>query len=197
MRFLTTTATAAILTLSLSQPAVAQHRHAGHGHSRIGHIGHGHLWYGHNHGYHHNHYRHNHLGYYSHGYPVHANYTQSVVVSAGAVASGVTAAAYSVPAATTARLQVHVPAADAQVWLEGTLTTSRGMTRVFESPPLEPGQSYTYSIRAAWPRDGWTVTEDRQVYVVAGRISAVDFSQPPPAERAPPPTKRGGAPPEQ
>lgn len=75
-------------------------------------------------------------------------------------------------------IDVSVPTADAEVWLGSSSTTSKGLTRHYESPPLEPGQNYTYTITAKWLVDGKPVEESRDVSVSAGKTSSVDFRQP-------------------
>lgn len=84
---------------------------------------------------------------------------------------------------TTARVEVFVPDPEAQVWVDGSPTSSRGMTRAFESPPLKAGQSYTYTLRATWNVKGQAVTEERTVSVAAGQTSVADFTRPPPPEK--------------
>jgi uncharacterized protein (TIGR03000 family) len=56
------------------------------------------------------------------------------------------------------RLRVVVPTADAAVWVQGEPTTATGTERVFESPPLSPGVSYTYTVTAKLA-DGRTETQ--------------------------------------
>ena len=78
------------------------------------------------------------------------------------------------PADTTAYLNIRVPA-DAQIWVEGNKTTSTGTVRAFQSPPLTPGSSYTYDIRATWNENGREVTQTQKVNVTAGGDSNVVF----------------------
>jgi uncharacterized protein (TIGR03000 family) len=80
------------------------------------------------------------------------------------------------PANDTVRVTVRVPNPNAQVWVEGALTTQRGTLREFESPQLKPGNPYTYNIRAQWQQDGKTVTRDRNVSVRPGSTFNVDFN---------------------
>jgi uncharacterized protein (TIGR03000 family) len=70
---------------------------------------------------------------------------------------------------------VVVPSATAQVWFENTLTTQQGTERLFQSPALEPGQNYTYTIKARWTANGKAVERDRQVNVQAGQRITVNF----------------------
>jgi uncharacterized protein (TIGR03000 family) len=89
---------------------------------------------------------------------------------------------------TVARIKVLVPDADAQVWINGRTTSSRGMTRLFETPELESGKLFSYTLRASWNHAGRTVTEERLVKVATGTHSVADFTQPPTPEKiAPPP----------
>jgi len=79
---------------------------------------------------------------------------------------------------TTASLTVNVPA-DARLWIEGTPTTSTGPVREFNSPPLTPGNRYTYDIKASWQENGKEVTQAQQVRVTAGTHVNVNFPVPP------------------
>jgi uncharacterized protein (TIGR03000 family) len=75
-----------------------------------------------------------------------------------------------------ARVTVRLPDADAQVWVEGKPTRQRGSRREFVSPPLDPGQNYTYEVRAVWTESGREVERTRTVRVRAGGTTTVDFT---------------------
>jgi uncharacterized protein (TIGR03000 family) len=75
---------------------------------------------------------------------------------------------------TLAHLTVKVPG-DARVWFENSPTNSTGSVRQFESPPLMPGRSYTYEVRAAWTENGREVTQTQQIGVTAGARIEVGF----------------------
>jgi uncharacterized protein (TIGR03000 family) len=79
--------------------------------------------------------------------------------------------------ATRASVTVTVPS-DAQLWFDGTKTTSVGSVREFESPPLTPGSQYTYQIRARWGDKGHEVTQVQQVQFTAGDHIHVTFPTP-------------------
>jgi len=83
-------------------------------------------------------------------------------------------------AATTsvARIQVVLPDAAGQVRIDGRQTSSTGTTRYFDSPPLEPGKLFSYTVSATFQRDGKEVTEERKVPVAAGGTQVVDFTRP-------------------
>jgi len=99
--------------------------------------------------------------------------------------SYVTPSAYYAPPSATeeqeatndnrAFVQVRV-SANAEVWFEGDRTSQTGAMRSFISPPLQPGKTFTYDIRARWmDPSGKPVDQTRQVKVQAGRRSMVDF----------------------
>ena len=54
--------------------------------------------------------------------------------------------------------QVHLPSANAELWVEGQKTRSTGTWREFHSPPLVPGERYVYEFRARWLEDGRPVS---------------------------------------
>jgi len=74
----------------------------------------------------------------------------------------------------SAMVEVLVPP-DAKVWFNDTLTRQSGQDRIFTTPPLEPGKTFSYQIRAEWTVNGAPTSETRQVQVQAGRRSLVDF----------------------
>jgi uncharacterized protein (TIGR03000 family) len=76
----------------------------------------------------------------------------------------------------TASIAVRVPQ-NAEIWFEGDKTTQTGTVRNFVSPSLEPGKSYTYSVRARWTdAEGKVVDRTQEVKVQAGRQSDLNFA---------------------
>jgi uncharacterized protein (TIGR03000 family) len=74
------------------------------------------------------------------------------------------------------KLRVLLPQADATLVIEGAETQQTGESRVFVSPPLEPGQSYTYTVAATWEPNNYTkITRTRKVSVKAGQELEVDL----------------------
>jgi uncharacterized protein (TIGR03000 family) len=71
-------------------------------------------------------------------------------------------------------LNVRVPS-NAQVWFDGENTQQRGDLRRFVSPPLDPGKTFTYEIKASWTENGRQVERTRKVHVRAGQRLNVDF----------------------
>ncbi len=84
---------------------------------------------------------------------------------------------YPAPVQDFVNVTVLVPAADAQVWFENKLTTQRGTERLYESPPLAPNHSHTYTIKARWMENGKAVNQERQVNVQAGQNITVNFRE--------------------
>ena len=74
----------------------------------------------------------------------------------------------------TVHLTVSVPA-DAELWVDGSKTTSTGSVREFQSPPLRPGQ-FAYEVRAHWTENGRNITQTQKVAVSPGAHIAVNFS---------------------
>src|SRR5262249_4122093 len=61
--------------------------------------------------------------------------------------------------------------------IDGTETRQTGLTRVFESPPIDPGKDYTYTVVAKWrPNNYTTVIRTRTVTVRAVRTTEADLS---------------------
>src|SRR5262245_25736275 len=77
--------------------------------------------------------------------------------------------------ADTAQIIVRLPHADGEVWLNGRKITQSGTARSFTTPPLQPGQSYSYQVEVAWRQDGRLVTESQSVSVSAGSAVALNF----------------------
>jgi uncharacterized protein (TIGR03000 family) len=76
-----------------------------------------------------------------------------------------------------ATLVVNLPA-NATLTVNNAPTTLTSSRRVFTTPPLQPGKSYYYTLRAEVFRDGQTQTVTRDVYVNAGRATTVTLDMP-------------------
>jgi uncharacterized protein (TIGR03000 family) len=70
----------------------------------------------------------------------------------------------------SAELIAHVPD-HAEVFLGSTLMGNKGETRVYTSPPMEPGYKYFYTVRVNWIEEGKKVTQTHQVMVKPGESS--------------------------
>jgi len=71
-------------------------------------------------------------------------------------------------------LALQVPA-DAKIWVQGEATKQDGAVRTFVSPPLEPGKTYTYAVKAQWTENGKPVEQSQNVTVRAGNRSQLLF----------------------
>ena len=90
--------------------------------------------------------------------------------------SPVTAAPNTAPPQSDgAALVTAVVPADAEIWFEGIRTTTTGSVREYQSPPLTPGNRYTYEIRARWNENGHEMDQTQQVSVTAGAHVNVSF----------------------
>jgi len=74
-----------------------------------------------------------------------------------------------------ARLRVTMPAPDARLTINGAQMQQTGTDRVFESPPLEPNKSYTYTLQATWMDNGREVTRQQEVNVQPGQEAVAVF----------------------
>jgi uncharacterized protein (TIGR03000 family) len=82
------------------------------------------------------------------------------------------------PPSNRAYVRVIVPEPGTGIRFAGQETTTKGTTRTFQSPDLEPGKEYVYTVKAAWTQNGQRVTEERKVDVRGGQVSTVDFTRP-------------------
>jgi uncharacterized protein (TIGR03000 family) len=72
-----------------------------------------------------------------------------------------------------AMIVAHLPE-DARIWFEDEPTKQTGTLRQFLSPPLTPGQNYTYTVRVQWPEDGKWVSQVHSFPIHAGDIHCID-----------------------
>jgi uncharacterized protein (TIGR03000 family) len=101
------------------------------------------------------------------------------------------AAPASVTDRNSALIAVRVPA-NAEIWFDGEKTSQTGSEREFVSPPLTPGRTFSYDVRARWRDNGRTVDRTRHVDVRAGQRQKVDFfSADRPDREMTPPAPRG------
>jgi uncharacterized protein (TIGR03000 family) len=74
-----------------------------------------------------------------------------------------------------AKITVVVPP-DAEVYFDGSPTTETGTERVYTTPHLVEGTTYSYTIRAVWTAGGSPVDKTRQVTFRSGSQVRVDFA---------------------
>ena len=71
-------------------------------------------------------------------------------------------------------IRVVVPYS-AEVWLEKAKMTQTGMDRAFVLPPLTPGKTHVFSLRATWIENGRAVEQFRVVGIRSGETARVNF----------------------
>src|SRR5207302_10528890 len=76
-----------------------------------------------------------------------------------------------------ATIVVTLPA-DARLTFNGTLTRTTSSRRVFDTPPLEPGQNFHYLLTAQITREGQPLTLTQRVNVRAGQTARVALTFP-------------------
>lgn len=74
-----------------------------------------------------------------------------------------------------ATLIVNVPA-NAVLTIDGNATSSTSAHRVFESPVLQPGREFRYTLQATFTVEGRQVVLSKSVIVTAGAEATVDFN---------------------
>jgi uncharacterized protein (TIGR03000 family) len=72
-------------------------------------------------------------------------------------------------------LSVKVPQPSAEVFVDGKKTVQTGTDRIFESPPLEAGAAFKYTVTARWVERGQVVESSREVTGTPGEVVRVDF----------------------
>jgi uncharacterized protein (TIGR03000 family) len=84
----------------------------------------------------------------------------------------------------TSRMAVTVPHVDAELVVEGRTVPGSGLSREVETPPLQRGVTYKYSVAAKWqPNPYTTMTRTKTVSFRAGERIAVDLTVEHPADR--------------
>jgi uncharacterized protein (TIGR03000 family) len=84
---------------------------------------------------------------------------------------------------TVGRVTVRLPE-DARLFVDGVSCPLTSATRSFETPPLEPGKKYEYTLKAEVMRDGEPYSDSKRVVVQAGKEATVDFGDLRPVQAA-------------
>jgi len=82
------------------------------------------------------------------------------------------------PPPNSALIVVRVPAEFTPILFDGIRTTSVGTLRYYSTPELPVGRSLTYTIAAVVERNGQPFSEERQISVMAGQTTFVNFTRP-------------------
>ena len=83
-----------------------------------------------------------------------------------------------------AKIVVRLPA-DARLFVDDVPFPHTGPVRTFETPPLNPGENYHYTLRAELVRDGQPVRVSLKANLKAGQTTNVDFGDLKPAAAEP------------
>jgi uncharacterized protein (TIGR03000 family) len=65
---------------------------------------------------------------------------------------------------------------DARLFIDGVACPLTTDTRSFDTPNLEPGKPYHYTLRAEATRDSKKISQSRQILVQAGKSVEVNFT---------------------
>jgi uncharacterized protein (TIGR03000 family) len=88
------------------------------------------------------------------------------------------------PAQVTSRMSVTVPHVDTELVVEGRTVLGSGLVREAETPLLQPGVTYTYSVAAKWQPNTYTwMTRTKSVTFRAGERITVDLTVEDPSDR--------------
>jgi uncharacterized protein (TIGR03000 family) len=84
----------------------------------------------------------------------------------------------------TAQLTITLPTADAELEIDGTAVPGDGASRTYETPPLQPGRTASYTLMAKWQPNTYTwMTRTKTVTLRPGERLAVDLSIDDPNDR--------------
>jgi uncharacterized protein (TIGR03000 family) len=100
--------------------------------------------------------------------------TRTVTVQAGKRSEADFSELGATVPADVAKVTVRLPE-DAKLFVDGTPCPLTSAVRTFETPKLEPGRQYYYTVKAEQVRDGQTRSDSRRVVVEAGKESVVEF----------------------
>ena len=75
-----------------------------------------------------------------------------------------------------AHIIVRLPA-DARLWVDQIECPLPGAVRAFDTPSLDPQQSYAYTLRVAVERNGQLLQDARRVPLTPGQRIEVDFTE--------------------
>jgi uncharacterized protein (TIGR03000 family) len=127
-------------------------------------------------------------GPYVYGYPYYPSvaYYPPAALDIDTYPSSAAPAAAPAPQSNAAYIRVMVPDGQAKVWFDGNLTKQGGTDRLFHTPTLTAGGTYSYRIRASWLQNGKEMVQEAVVPVSAGQTSTADFTRPA-SEGVPPP----------
>jgi uncharacterized protein (TIGR03000 family) len=76
---------------------------------------------------------------------------------------------------TRAKVRIEIPA-DAKLYVDGMLMKTTSAVRLFQTPALEPNQTYYYEVKAELIRNGQSFSEVQQIVVRPGEQISASFA---------------------
>jgi len=119
------------------------------------------------------------------GYAGYPGYSSWAANYSGGVPSAAQPAPAPAAQPASARVVVKLPA-DARFFIGDRAWSLNSTTHSFKTPELRPDFRYEYTLRAEVERNGRTVSRSKQVTVLAGQETVVEFGEFPAAELARP-----------
>jgi uncharacterized protein (TIGR03000 family) len=112
----------------------------------------------------------------------------SIVAGVQSAAAGLALAqapAAQAPSQVRTRLTVNVPHKETELEVEGKKIAGAGMSRDFQTPPLQAGKTFEYAFTIKWKPNNYTeITRTRNVRFKAGVTAVVDLTREDPNDRA-------------
>lgn len=75
----------------------------------------------------------------------------------------------------TAKVEVHMPAKDAELWVQGVKMKTGGLVRQFVTPPLDGDGPHPYTLAVSWTANGKVHTQTKHIEVQPGNTKVVLF----------------------
>jgi uncharacterized protein (TIGR03000 family) len=79
------------------------------------------------------------------------------------------------PTNTSARVTVTLPS-DARLWVDNVEVPLKSSVRTITTPPLDPHQHYSYTLKIEMVRDGKIVSRTQRVQLIPGGTVHADFT---------------------
>ncbi len=103
---------------------------------------------------------------------------RNVTVSSWAIPSPAdTASPAAAGKGTSLIVSIRVPQPTAEVFVDGKQTMQTGIDRTFESPPLDAGKRYTYSITVRWVEGGKPIEVTKEAIGAPGEVVPLNFGR--------------------
>jgi uncharacterized protein (TIGR03000 family) len=81
------------------------------------------------------------------------------------------------PTSHIAHLRIRSPARETELWLNGVRTKQTGAEQRYQTPPITPGETYCYDIKARWTENGNPFEVTRTISLKAAETISVDLAE--------------------